>query len=210
MKNPYEVLGINEGASEEDIKLAYREMVKKYHPDKYVNNPLKDLAEEKMREINEAYDYLIKNSGRSSSSSQANNQSSYNRGSQGNYQSSYSGGSSSGNEAFQNIRSYINRNDINTAESMLNNIGLKTAEWYFLHGVIQMKKGWYSGAYQDLQRAVNMDPNNFEYREALKRATASNNTYRNYSYNTNNRKSSSDVCDILTCCCCTDMLCNCL
>jgi curved DNA-binding protein CbpA len=61
MKNPYEVLNIKEGASEEEIKKAYIELCKKYHPDKYSNNPLKDLAEEKMREINEAYDYLMEN-----------------------------------------------------------------------------------------------------------------------------------------------------
>lgn len=55
MKNPYEVLGIKEGASEEEIRKAYKDLVRKYHPDKYANNPLSDLAEEKMKEINEAY-----------------------------------------------------------------------------------------------------------------------------------------------------------
>ncbi|HBX48831.1 MAG TPA: molecular chaperone DnaJ, partial [Clostridiaceae bacterium] len=65
MKNPYEVLGVRDGASQEEIKQAYRELAKKYHPDKYADNPLRDLAEEKMREINEAYDYLTKNKGTS-------------------------------------------------------------------------------------------------------------------------------------------------
>ena len=60
MNNPYEVLGVKPGASEAEIKAAYKELVKKYHPDKYVDNPLADLAEEKMQEINEAYDALMK------------------------------------------------------------------------------------------------------------------------------------------------------
>lgn len=56
--NPYEVLGIKQGASETEIKAAYRNLVKKYHPDKHQDNPLSELAEEKLREINEAYEML--------------------------------------------------------------------------------------------------------------------------------------------------------
>ena len=68
MNNPYEVLGIDKNATEDEINIAYRNLVKKYHPDKYINNPLADLAAEKMREINEAYDYLTKNKSQSGSS----------------------------------------------------------------------------------------------------------------------------------------------
>ena len=56
MKDPYEVLGVPHGASEDEIKKAYRELARKYHPDNYANNPLADLAQEKMKEINEAYE----------------------------------------------------------------------------------------------------------------------------------------------------------
>ena len=60
MKDPYEVLGVSPGASEEEIKKAYRDLARKYHPDNYQNNPLADLAQEKMKDINEAYDALCK------------------------------------------------------------------------------------------------------------------------------------------------------
>lgn len=57
-KNPYEVLGVRPGASQDEIKKAYRAMVKKYHPDNYTDHPLAELAKEKMQEINDAYDKL--------------------------------------------------------------------------------------------------------------------------------------------------------
>ena len=49
MRDPYEVLGIQRGASEDEIKKAYRELARKYHPDNYQNNPLADLAEAKIK-----------------------------------------------------------------------------------------------------------------------------------------------------------------
>ena len=58
MNDPYAVLGVSSSASEEEIKRAYRDLVKKYHPDNYANNPLADLAEAKMKEVNEAYEVL--------------------------------------------------------------------------------------------------------------------------------------------------------
>ena len=196
MKNPYAVLGVREGASQEEIEQAFRELAKKYHPDMYHDNPLRELAEEKMREINEARDYLIKNS-RSSGGFRGG--------------SNYSEGGSYGNGdySFQRVRDYINRNDIRSAEQELNNISSKSAEWFFLKGVISMKKGWYNQGYEDLNRAASMDPGNPEYRETLNRFMNSNRNYTNYSYNRRGG-SDADFCNTLTCLCCGDQCCECL
>ncbi len=60
LNNPYEVLGISPNASNDEVKKAYRDLSRKYHPDSYVDNPLADLAEEKFKEVQEAYDQIMK------------------------------------------------------------------------------------------------------------------------------------------------------
>ena len=59
MKDPYQILGVSRNASEQEIKAAYKALVKKYHPDQYQDNPLAEFAEEKMAEINTAYDAIM-------------------------------------------------------------------------------------------------------------------------------------------------------
>ena len=58
MSDPYKVLGVSPDASDEEIKKAYRALARKYHPDKYRDNDLADLASEKMKEVNAAYEQI--------------------------------------------------------------------------------------------------------------------------------------------------------
>lgn len=60
MSDPYQVLGVPRGATEEEIKKAYRALSRKYHPDANVNNPNKAQAEEKFKEIQGAYQQVMK------------------------------------------------------------------------------------------------------------------------------------------------------
>ena len=58
--DPYKVLGIAPGATDEEIKRAYRNLSRKYHPDANVNNPDRAQAEEKFKEVQMAYDQIMK------------------------------------------------------------------------------------------------------------------------------------------------------
>lgn len=58
--DPYSVLGVSRDASEEEIKKAYKTLSRKYHPDANINNPNKDQAEEKFKEIQAAYQQIMK------------------------------------------------------------------------------------------------------------------------------------------------------
>jgi molecular chaperone DnaJ len=189
--NPYKVLGVSEDADEETIKKAYRDLVKKYHPDRYVNNPLADLASEKLKEINEAYDMLMNKGGDSGAGS-------YSSGGQ-----SYSGGASY-SVSFQSVRALISQRRIADAENMLEKLP-RNAEWNYLKGIICMNKGWYDQGKQYLQNAVSMEPNNAEYQAAYNNIFNQNRTYRTMG-NTGG-VSACDCCSSLICadCCCEMM-----
>lgn len=153
MRDPYSVLGVSQNASDEEVKKAYRELARKYHPDNYQNNPLADLAEEKMKEINEAYDLLTRGGANASNTTRTRT-------------ASY-GGAERGSAAFAQVRRLIQQGDLEGAESCLDGISGRSAEWYYLRGVIAQRRGWMDEAAQNFRIAVQMEPNNIEYRSAL-------------------------------------------
>lgn len=193
MRDPYSVLGVSQNASDEEIKKAYRELARKYHPDNYQNNPLADLAEEKMKEINEAYDTITKQ--RSGGGGYQGAQSGY---------SSYSGqqqySSASQNPTYMRVRNMINAGDLGAAERLLYEVNQRDGEWYFLTGSIAYRKGWLDEALQNYSRAVQMEPNNMEYRQALAMMQRGNaGGYRPAGYGT---ASQCDPCTTYLCCSC--------
>jgi molecular chaperone DnaJ len=202
MRNPYEVLGIKEGASKEEIKAAYRALVKKYHPDKHQNNPLGDLAEEKMQEINEAYEFLMNGGGAARRSKYSNSSSSG--------QGRTYGGGYGGSPEFAENRRAIDRADLNGAEAMLNRTSNRNAEWHFLRGMMQLRKGWYNDAINNIQMAVNMEPANMEYRNAMNNVMSSAGNYQSNSYQRGYRDAENQLCQCLSCYCCADACCDCI
>lgn len=202
MNDPYSVLGVSQNASDDEIKRAYRDLARKYHPDNYHDNPLADLAQEKMKEINEAYDSIqkMRSSGPSGTSGSYNNSSN-----SGNRSGSYSGG---GGE-FSQVRAAINSGNLPLAEQLLNASQNRGAEWNFLMGSVCYRKGWLNDARNYYQNACAMDPSNMEYQQALGYMNNGGQPYNPYGYSNVPAQGGCDACDVCTAMMCMNMCCNC-
>lgn len=205
MNNPYDVIGVNINSTDEEIKLAYRELAKKYHPDNYADSPLREFADEKMREINSAFDEIM-NERRKNGYSQTT---------QSSYQNANS--YSNTNSNFADIRSMIQAKRLVEAEELLDGIPLKSrdAEWYFLKGSVYYSRGWLDDALNNFTTACKLNPNNAEYRAALNRMgwqrQGNMGGYGQGAYRSpNTQMRGCSGCDMCTGLCCADMCCECM
>ena len=185
-QDPYEVLGVPRGASEEEVTKAYRKLAKKYHPDL---NPGDEAAAQKMSEINAAYNQIKNGTAGSSSygSSSSYGGSSYGGSSYGNGSGSYGddpfasfweafggfGGyqqqsNNSGQPSpYDTVRHYIRNHCYEEALHVLSTISNKSAEWYFLSAIANYNTGNQVTALSHIKTAVQMEPNNAQYRQLL-------------------------------------------
>ena len=190
MRDPYEVLGVSPNASEEEIKAAYRELVKKYHPDNYANAPdVAELAAEKMAQVNEAYDAIMnarKNGGTAGAGFPGGT------GGAGGSSAGYGTYSGTQHTDFADVRNLFSAGRITDAEMVLDGVpnARRNAEWYFLKGSVLYRRGWIDQAYAYFQTAVNQAPNNAEYRAAYTQVSQQR-TGRTAGYNYSGRNSGS-------------------
>lgn len=142
MKDPYTVLGVSRDATEEQIKAAYRTLARRYHPDRYANDPEgARVAEEKMKEINEAYDDLTHR---------------------------HTGGGAGDRATFADVRVMINGGRFAEAELSLDRMpeNARPAEWHYLKALLLARRGWQNDAMREIETACAMDPTNTEYANA--------------------------------------------
>ncbi len=188
MRNPYEVLGVPQGASMDQVNAAYRELSRKYADD------TSSSAQRKMDELNQAYDAIIMSSGSSAGYSASSSQ-------------SYSAPN------YSDIRAKINSGRLDDAQTILDGIPeySRNAEWYYLKGTVHQKRGWLEEAAKNFATASNLDPSNNTYKMAYNKV----NNARNGGYRTerrqNNRRSSDGCsgCDMCTGLICADCCCEC-
>lgn len=235
MQDPYRVLGVSPNASEDEIKKAYRNLAKKYHPD--VNNGSAE-AEARMKEVNEAYSTVMKmrkdgtsynagsgayggTSGYGSSSYGGYGNSGYGYGNYsgyGGYNSSYGGSYYGSNQSYstnpqmQAARNYIRAGRYQEALNVLEGQSERSAEWYYLCAEANLGLGNRVAALNYARQACSMDPNNFEYRALLSKLEGSS-----YQYQQNGNAGQGFNMPCVMCgsnplltCCLMNMLCNCL
>ncbi len=196
MRDPYEVLGVSRGASQDEIKKAYRSLSRKYHPDANVNNPNKDQAEEKFKEIQQAYELIM--SGKADQ---------YGYGGQGNNGNSYGeydpfgfggfgygyGGQQgrTGNEDRQSSHlqaaaNYINNGYYKEALNVLGGMENRNATWYYYSALANKGAGNNMIALEHAKQALSMEPGNWQYQNLVSQLESGGGWYqsqqRSYGY----------------------------
>lgn len=187
MSDPYSVLGLKPGASDEEVKKAYKSLAKKYHPDVTGNDP---AAARKMQEINAAYDEIINHKNTYSSESSGYGSSGYgysgSTSGYGGYGRNSGFGYNTGYEESNEMRAavnYINARHYVEALNVLNSIPLekRTGRWYYLSAYAKAYTGDSVGAEKDINTAIEMEPGNMTYISFLNRLKGRRTAYtQNY------------------------------
>ena len=193
MKDPYQVLGVSRSATDDEIKKAYRNLARKYHPDNFAGKPeAAASAETVMKEINEAYDNIQKErSGKGGTT----------------HGSSYT---SSGTTSFYEVRRLISQGLYSDAELIIDATpaGDRGAEWNYLKGCLLTQRGYYYDAIRCIETACYLDPNNMEYREAKNRLRMRASGFGD-EYRTANNVGNCDLCSLCSALVCCDGCCEC-
>ncbi len=205
MKDPYEVLGVSRGASDDEIKKAYRAKCKRWHPDLNPNDP---TAEEHFKEVQAAYDAITKGETGPQMGGAYGQQSygSYQQQSYGQQGQNYGFGGFEGFDPFgfgfgfdgygqqqggasyngadtpemQAARNFVVNGRYAEARRVLDGMTVRSARWYYLSSLANQGLGNRIDALQDARRAVQLDPNNMEYRMHLQRLQNPGQTYRTH------------------------------
>lgn len=185
--DPYAVLGVSRSASEEEIKKAYRQLSRRYHPDANVNNPNKAQAEEKFKQIQAAYQQIMKEKTEGYTGNYGYGNSAYGNseyGGTGGYSRTYRGfeygygngfggsGQTTGYEDDARLRAagnYIRSGYYKEARNTLDGMeeSLRNARWYYYSAIAHSGLQNSVAALEHAKRAVALEPDNFEYRQLL-------------------------------------------
>lgn len=176
MNDPYQILGVPRDATDEEIKKAYRKLSRKYHPDANINNPNKEQAEEKFKEVQRAYQDIMKmrsgdytgDAGYRRTGGYGGGRGFWGFGGYGDFGGSGRGGSE-GTDYLRSAAAYIRAGYYKEALHVLEQVADRSAKWYYYSAVANMSLGNNVTAREHAEMAVRMEPDNWEYQNFLNR-----------------------------------------
>lgn len=166
IQDPYKVLGVSPNASDEEIKRAYRQLARQYHPDR---NPGDPEAARKMQEINAAYEQI-----KSPEKSAPGGTYGYDP---------FTGYRQQGSDYQRSAMHYIRFGRFREALNVLEQVQQRDAQWYYLSAIANNGLGNQVTALEHIRRAVSMDPSNPEYLRALEIIESGGAAYRQQATN---------------------------
>ena len=201
MTDPYKVLGVSPGATDDEIKKAYRKLAMKYHPDR---NPGDEAAAKKMQEINAAYDQLTNpEKHRTSYGGQ-----SYGGGYGGYGYDPFGGSQQTSDDRYQQAaEQYIRFGQYQQAINALSNSADRNAHWYYLSARANYGMGNQVTALEHIRRAVSMEPDNQMYLLLLRQMENGGSDYRRQAGNFGGFNMHLDPCSSMCLCYLVNIFC---
>ena len=176
MIDPYSILGISRDASDEEVKKAYRKLSRKYHPDANIDNPNKEQAEEKFKQVQQAYEQIMKER------EQGTGYGNYGSNNYGGF-GGFSGQSDAGYQDEEAMRrqaaaNYIQRGHYREAMNVLQSLSHRNGQWYYLSSMANMGLGNNVNALNDIKEAIRLEPDNAQYQMLLRQMEGGGSWYQ--------------------------------
>ncbi len=198
--NPYQVLGLSPSASDDEVKKAYRNLSKKYHPDSNIGSPHQAEYTKKFKEVQTAYKTIMDDRKRGFTNQTYGSQQSTS--SAGGYQYI------NDQQAYQEAAAYIQAQRYNEAMNILNMIRMKNSMWFYYAAIAEHGLGNNIRAQEYAKTAVDMEPMNMQYILLYNQLSGAQQQYRTTSQTYGNNMNMLSYCySILMCNCMLNMCC---
>ena len=149
MKENYELLGLSENATEEELTARYNELREKYREERWLDGEAGNEAARMLTRVEEAYREILSARRESARQSEPSN-------------------------AYEDIAKLLREGDLSKAQEKLDECNDRGAEWHYLQAVVFYKKNWTNDSKKQLEIAMQMDPSNQKYRSAYEKMNAKN------------------------------------
>ena len=143
-KSNLELLGLSEGATEEEIKDAYSKLRAKYLEDRFKDGEEGNEAARMLTKLDVAYNELM--------SELSENQN-----------------ASGGGTSFDKVEELIRSGDIQEAQRVLDSFNERNGRWHYLQSVVFYKKSWMNESKKQLEIAMQLEPENEKYKDAYRK-----------------------------------------